>query len=129
MCRDLPVVFACSGSSNSGQLANLLALTLDRRGIAEMSCLAGLAAGKRQFLGRLAGREVWVLDGCATSCGKEIVGRFPGALVRYLSLDALGIHKDSPLPEGPELEAVVAKMLNGLCENNRQSDPAAQSTP
>jgi hypothetical protein len=39
-----PLVFACSGCSNAGQLANQVALELNRRGVAEMSCLATSAA-------------------------------------------------------------------------------------
>ncbi|MFM2427654.1 MAG: hypothetical protein RL707_1481, partial [Pseudomonadota bacterium] len=38
----LPLVYACSGCSSAAQLANQVALQLDRRGIAEMSCIAGV---------------------------------------------------------------------------------------
>jgi len=44
-----PVVFACSGCSPAGQLANQLALELDRRDIAEMSCLARPWRGKARL--------------------------------------------------------------------------------
>ncbi|MBS3959615.1 MAG: hypothetical protein KGZ52_09465, partial [Xanthomonadaceae bacterium] len=38
---DLPLVYSCSGCSSAAQLANRLALMLDRDGEAEMSCIAG----------------------------------------------------------------------------------------
>ncbi|MBF3198252.1 zinc-binding protein, partial [Pseudomonas aeruginosa] len=38
----LPLVYACSGCSNVAQLANDLALRLDRARLAEMSCIAGV---------------------------------------------------------------------------------------
>ncbi|HAQ85985.1 MAG TPA: zinc-binding protein, partial [Pseudomonas sp.] len=38
----LPLVYACSGCSNVAQLANTLAVRLDRAGLAEMSCIAGV---------------------------------------------------------------------------------------
>ena len=38
----LPLVYACSGCSNVAQLANTLAVRLDRSGVAEMSCIAGV---------------------------------------------------------------------------------------
>lgn len=41
----LPLVYSCSGCSNVAQLANTLAVRLDRAGVAEMSCIAGV--GKR----------------------------------------------------------------------------------
>ena len=38
----LPVVYSCSGCSSAAQLANHVALQLDRKGLAEMSCIAGV---------------------------------------------------------------------------------------
>ncbi len=38
----LPLVYSCSGCSSAAQLANHVALQLDRRGLAEMSCIAGV---------------------------------------------------------------------------------------
>lgn len=37
-----PLVYSCSGCSSAAQLANHVALQLDRRGVAEMSCIAGV---------------------------------------------------------------------------------------
>ncbi|TAK94969.1 MAG: zinc-binding protein, partial [Aquabacterium sp.] len=45
MARDTAhqaLVYACSGCSSAAQLANHLAVRLDREGIAEMSCIAGV---------------------------------------------------------------------------------------
>jgi uncharacterized metal-binding protein len=36
------VVYACSGCSDAGELANRIARQLTREGVAEMSCLAGI---------------------------------------------------------------------------------------
>jgi len=38
----LPVVYSCSGASSAAQMANHMAVALDRRGVAEMSCIAGV---------------------------------------------------------------------------------------
>ena len=40
--KNLPLVYSCSGCSSAAQLANHVALQLDRRGQAEMSCIAGV---------------------------------------------------------------------------------------
>jgi uncharacterized metal-binding protein len=50
---DKAVVFACAGCSAAGRLAYDLALDLDRRQVAEMSCLAGLAAELKPFVKKL----------------------------------------------------------------------------
>lgn len=69
MANDLPIVFACSGCSHAGKLANELAVELNQRSVAQMSCLAGIGAGKWHFLKQLADRTVWVIDGCPLECG------------------------------------------------------------
>jgi len=40
--RPATVVYACSGCSDAGELADLIARQLARDGVAEMSCLAGI---------------------------------------------------------------------------------------
>jgi hypothetical protein len=38
----VPLVYSCSGCSSAAQLSNHLAVRLDRAGLAEMSCIAGV---------------------------------------------------------------------------------------
>lgn len=47
----LPLVYSCSGCSSAAQMANCLALELDRKGVAEMSCITDfdLAEANRLF--------------------------------------------------------------------------------
>ncbi len=67
----LPLVYSCSGCSNVAQLANAVALRLDRLGLAEMSCIAGVGGGIKPLV-KLAtsGRPVVALDGCVLACVK-----------------------------------------------------------
>ena len=51
--RDLPLVYSCSGCSAAAQTANTLAVRLDRRHLAEMSCIAGVG-GDVEALVRVA---------------------------------------------------------------------------
>ncbi|MFB6195347.1 MAG: putative zinc-binding protein, partial [Haloplanus sp.] len=39
---ELPLVYSCSGCSSAAQMANDLAVRLDRERVAEMSCIAGV---------------------------------------------------------------------------------------
>lgn len=52
-----PLVYACSGCSEAGSTADQLARQFARRGVAEMSCLAGLGAGNPNFLKQTRGRK------------------------------------------------------------------------
>ena len=46
---NLPIVYSCSGCSSVAQMANYIALELDKLGLAEMSCIAGVGGrGLRQ---------------------------------------------------------------------------------
>ena len=45
-----PLVYSCSGCSSAAQMANYLALQLDRQGEAEMSCIAGVGGNVKNFL-------------------------------------------------------------------------------
>jgi uncharacterized metal-binding protein len=67
-----PLVYACSGCSKVAQLANDLAVVLDREGIAEMSCIAGVGGQVKQLV-RIAksGRDILAIDGCPLNCVKR----------------------------------------------------------
>lgn len=68
----LPLIYACSGCSGAGQLANALAFGMDREGQAEMSCISGVG-GRVPVLLKLArsGRKVIAVDGCAMRCTEQ----------------------------------------------------------
>ncbi|WP_395698568.1 putative zinc-binding protein [Methylocella sp.] len=72
----LPLVYSCSGCSSAAQMANYLAVALDRRGFAEMSCIAGVG-GDVPKLVRVAksGRRIIAIDGCALACVRNCLAR------------------------------------------------------
>lgn len=71
---DLPLVYSCSGCSNVAQLANDIAVVLDREGHAQMSCIAGVG-GNVKGLVKIAksGRPILAIDGCKISCVKKVL--------------------------------------------------------
>lgn len=76
----LPLVYSCSGCSSSAQMSNHFAIALDRRGLAEMSCIAGVG-GDVPSLVKVAksaaetGRPIIAIDGCALTCVKHALAR------------------------------------------------------
>lgn len=69
MTTKLPLVYSCSGCSSAAQMANHLALRLDRDGLAEMSCIAGVGGGVPGLVKTAqSGRKVLALDGCVLAC-------------------------------------------------------------
>ena len=92
--RRLPLVYSCSGCSNAAQLANHIALRLDREQVAEMSCIAGVG-GDVESLVRTAksGRPIIALDGCALQCAKNCLKRHGVEPTLHYDLSEFGVRK------------------------------------
>lgn len=74
--RCQPLIYSCSGCSSAAQLANHLALRMDRNGAAEMSCIAGLGGDVKPLVRTAkSGRPVVVLDGCPLHCARHTLAR------------------------------------------------------
>lgn len=99
----LPLVYACSGCSSSAQLANDLAIRLDRERRAEMSCIAGVGGDVRHLLKvAQSGRPILALDGCALHCVAQCLRRHAIAPDAHLDFSKAGIRKrfhDGASPE------------------------------
>lgn len=91
---DLPLVYSCSGCSSAAQMANYLAVRLDRRGLAEMSCIAGVG-GDVPKLVRIAqsDRRIVAIDGCALACVRNCLRRHHVAPTDYHLLSDHGVRK------------------------------------
>ncbi len=74
--EQIPSVYSCSGASSAAQMANHIAVKLDRLTVAEMSCIAGVG-GDVKALVRTAksGRPIIALDGCPLHCAVHILER------------------------------------------------------
>ena len=94
----LPLVYSCSGCSSAAQLANHLALRLDRDGTAEMSCIAGVG-GQVPSLVRTAqhaartGRPILALDGCVLACVRQSLAQHGIHPTVHMQLGAHGVRK------------------------------------
>lgn len=90
----LPLVYSCSGCSSAAQMANYIAVKLDRRDEAEMSCIAGVG-GDVGPLVRTArsGRPILALDGCALHCVKNSLAQRGVEATRHVLLQEYGVRK------------------------------------
>ncbi|OWW21456.1 putative zinc-binding protein [Noviherbaspirillum denitrificans] len=109
---DLPLVYSCSGCSSAAQTANQAALQLDRSGVAEMSCIAGVGGDVPHLL-KIAksGRPIIGIDGCVLACVKSSLGRHEITPRWYMQLHEYGVKKRYQTDFDPEqVEAVVAEV-------------------
>ncbi|MDR2187865.1 MAG: putative zinc-binding protein [Azonexus sp.] len=90
----LPLVYSCSGCSSAAQTSNDVALELDRRNLAEMSCIAGVG-GDVPKLVKVAksGRPIIAIDGCALSCVKNTLARHGVQPVAWHELSQYEVEK------------------------------------
>ena len=90
----LPLVYACSGCSSAAQMANDLALRLDRSDLAEMSCIAGVGGDVKPLVRTaLSGRPILALDGCRLNCVKSTLARHGVEPARHVMLAEHGVRK------------------------------------
>lgn len=124
---NLPIVYSCSGCSSVAQMANYIALELDKLGLAEMSCIAGVG-GNVPHLVKIAhsGRPIIALDGCPLACTKACLAQHDIEPDSYHLLNQYGVKKiyhtgfDSDMAQAV-LELVISKMDEEL--------PSLLSTP
>ncbi|UGB39574.1 putative zinc-binding protein [Frateuria soli] len=94
MSRDLPLVYSCSGCSSAAQMANHLALALDRAGAAEMSCIAGVGGGVTGLVRTArSGRRILALDGCLLRCAAACLANAGVVADAHLVLSDYGVKK------------------------------------
>lgn len=92
--KNLPLVYSCSGCSSAAQMANFIALELDRRELADMSCIAGVGGGVGHLV-RIAqsGRPILALDGCKLECVKSSLAQRQVSPTQHVMLQEHGIKK------------------------------------
>lgn len=90
----IPLVYSCSGCSNIAQLANQLAIDLDREKLAEMSCIAGIGGGVEPLVKKArSGRQIIALDGCPLHCVKSCLKQQNIEADLHYTLSEQGIRK------------------------------------
>lgn len=83
------IVYACSGCSDAGEIADRVARRLTRDGAAQMSCLAGIGGRVKSLVLKAehAGR-ILVVDGCPLNCAAHTL-----TLAGFQKFDHLELHK------------------------------------
>ena len=94
MSKRLPLVYSCSGCSSAAQMANHLALRLDRADEAEMSCIAGVGGGVTGLVRTAQSqRPILALDGCVLRCVSACLANAGVVADTHLVLSDHGVKK------------------------------------
>jgi uncharacterized metal-binding protein len=120
----LPLVYSCSGCSSAAQMANHLALQLDRGGVAEMSCIAGVGGDVPALL-KLAGsgRRIVAIDGCALACARACLARHALTPELHLQLGELGVKKRQHADFCPDQANDMLALASAMIARQPRSEP------
>ncbi|VVN88909.1 putative zinc-binding protein [Pseudomonas fluorescens] len=128
---NLPLVYSCSGCSNVAQLANTLALRLDRAGLAEMSCIVGVGGHVASLVNKArSGRLILALDGCPLQCVEGCLNQHDLHADVHLILSEHGLRKrygeDCSEQQSDELFEEVRRLIGG--EDLEEEDRMIEAT-
>jgi len=123
LIEDKPLIYSCSGCSSAAQMANYLAVQMDRKGLAEMSCIAGVGGNVKGLVRTaVSGRKIVVLDGCPVACAKACLQNHGVQPDVHIELTGLGVKKK--LQEDFDKQQ-AAEILNRLQEEVYLLQPSA----
>lgn len=111
-----PLVYSCSGCSSAAQMANRIAIDLDREGVAEMSCIAGVGGDVRKLVKvAKSGRPIIGIDGCPLACVKNSLARHGVEAVSWHELSGYEVEKVYGMDYDPEqankVKAIIIESL------------------
>ena len=116
------VVYACSGCSDVGELADRTARVLSQQGLGEMSCLAGIGGRVKSLMSKAEKAEhIMAIDGCPLNCARLTLEQAGFRNVQHLELHRLGFRKGSSPPTEERLAIAVkagTELLNTLGASN-----------
>ncbi len=114
--NQLPLVYSCSGCSNIAQLANQIAIELDRDQIAEMSCIAGVGGGVKSLVKKAkSGRKIISFDGCHLHCVKNCLSVHDIESTYHYTLTEYGIKKKYHMDFSPaDVSDIKGRVIDDL---------------
>jgi uncharacterized metal-binding protein len=118
------VVYACSGCSDAGEIADRIARQLTREGVAQMSCLAGIGGRVKSLLSTAEKAErILVVDGCPLNCARHTLELAGFKEFDHLELHKLGIRKGSAPVTGERIATGVASAKQILAGETPTGSP------
>ncbi len=88
------LIASCSGASNVGQAANNAMIELDKQGIGNAFCLAGVGAALSGFIESAKAGKTLVIDGCPTKCGKKAFEKYGITPTQHFVVTEMDIEKN-----------------------------------
>lgn len=124
----LPIVYSCSGASSAAQMANHIAVKLDRLKVAEMSCIAGVGGDVKPLVRTAkSGRPIIALDGCPLHCAAQVLKRHGLTADKHYDLSKMGVKKRQHEDFGPQEAAAVLRRIQNDITTTATTEGEASS--
>lgn len=127
------VVYACSGCSDAGELADRVARRMTQQGIAQMSCLAGIGGRVKSLVAKAETAEhILVIDGCPLACARKTLQLAGFNEFTHLGFHEIGLRKGScPVTEKNIMVGLEAakQVLLGKATAERRQDCSPTAEP
>ena len=105
----ITVVYACSGCSDAGEIADRVARRLSGEGAAKMSCLEGIGGRVKNLMTTAEkAKRILVVDGCPLNCARRTLELAGFNKFDHLELHKIGIRKGSTPVTDERIAAGVA---------------------
>jgi uncharacterized metal-binding protein len=103
------LVYPCSGSADTGEIADRAARRIDAANLAWMSCLAGVSARASGMMANAAAAPVLLaIDGCPLDCAKKTLELAGFTHVKHVRVTDLGFNKGKSPASDEGIGRVVA---------------------
>lgn len=122
-CSGAPtLIFACSGASDVGEIADHAARQLRDRGIGKMYCLAGIGGRVSGIVATTeAAGKILAIDGCPLDCAKNTLVQAGFQRFEHLRLADLGLAKGKSAVTEDSIAKVAAAGQAALSNGSGQA--------
>ena len=113
------LIYACSGASDVGKIADEVARSLSKEGYGRMSCLAAIGADAGEYVDAARAAELVVtIDGCHVACARRNLERI-GVAPAAFTLTNMGLVKGMT----PPTEKVISETAQKIKETAGENPP------
>ncbi|MBU1855868.1 MAG: putative zinc-binding protein [Verrucomicrobia bacterium] len=110
-CGTAPkLIFACSGSSDVGAIADQAARKLMKDGAGKMYCLAGIGGRVPGIMATTeSAAKILAIDGCPINCARKTLELAGFKQIEHLSLADIGLQKGQSPVTSENIDKVAQK--------------------
>ncbi|MGZ2370348.1 putative zinc-binding protein [Ancylomarina sp. YFZ004] len=103
------IVMACSGAADVGLISDKVARMLHIGGERKMSCLSIIGAGIEKSIENFKTKNLLVIDGCPTSCGKRMMEQHEFTNYKHLVVTEQGLAKGQSPANDENIQKIYDK--------------------